>query len=468
PGRAGGPGKRTLTETLGPGTALPGEQRVQFERSLGQDLSGVRVHTDDAAADQADRVNARAFASGQDIVFGRGEYQANDNQSQRLLAHEVAHTAQQQGAAPAGELATTQPGDSAERDADAAATAMLAGKPAAVSSQPMAIARKTRDESVSEPREPGGDASGEGAPAGGGANGASAAKPEEQIGELTADRVGAEPWEGDFVGPDVPVRDPEAGKQEIAGAAQQLPPEGGAEEASGGVAPEGGANASGGPPGGGADAGDGGGAASPEVTAAIESAQSDTREAVAQSEAESAAYKAEMAAQRDRFEAEQHATMLEKLKSMSSVEKRQTLQDMGYDPKAVKKLKDAELDGIIEGRIDSENRKTKILGMEPEQLAALSPAQKIQYLVDLGIDKGDLDKAGQAKATRLFDDIMKVAHVPGQHEVKIQIKGGLLGKSWVVKVKCDAEGNTDIQAEKKGGFLSKLWGWVKAALPIIL
>jgi hypothetical protein len=292
-------------------------------------------------------------------------------------------------------------------------------------------------------------------------DGASAKPGDEEIGELTAERIGADPYEGDDVGPEVPVRDPEAGKQDVAGVAQQLPSQGGAEEVANGVAPEAGADAGGG--GGGGD-----GAVGADITAAIVAAQGDTREAVAQSETESAAYKAEMTAQRDKFEAEQHATMLEKLKTMSSVEKRQTLQEMGYDPKAVKKLKDSELDGILEGKIDSENRKTKILGMTPEELAGLSAAQKVQYLVDLGIDRGDLDKAGQGKATKLFDDIMKVAHVPGQHEVKIQIKGGLLGKSWVVKVKCDAEGNSDISAEKKGGFLSKLWGWVKAALPIIL
>jgi hypothetical protein len=254
------------------------------------------------------------------------------------------------------------------------------------------------------------------------------------------------------------VRDTEAGKQEISGAGQQLPPEGGAEGAAS-LTPE--AGAAGAAPG-------GGGAVGEDVSAAVVAAQSDAREGIAQSEAESAAYKAEMTARRDQFEAEQHATMLEQLKAMSSVEKRQTLQEMGYDPKAVKKLKDAELDGLIEGRMESEQRKTKILGMTPEELAALSPAQKIQYLVDLGIDRGDLDKAGQAKATQLFDDIMKVAHVPGQHKVKIKIKGGLLGKSWEVTVKCDADGGTDIEAKKQGGFLSKLWGWVKLALPIIL
>ena len=113
-GSALGPGKRTLTEQLGTGEALPAAQRTHFERSLGRDLSGVRVHTGEAAAAQADQVDARAFATGQHIVFGRGEHRPNDPGWQRLFAHEVAHTAQQQGAAPAGELATTQPGDAAE------------------------------------------------------------------------------------------------------------------------------------------------------------------------------------------------------------------------------------------------------------------------------------------------------------------------------------------------------------------
>jgi Domain of unknown function (DUF4157) len=472
---ASAPGKQTLTETLGAGESLPAVQRSQFERSLGRDLSGVRVHTGDAAGDEADRVNARAYATGQNIVFARGAYNPFDRRSVHLLAHEVAHTAQQQGAAPSGEPATTTPGDSAERNADTAAAAMLAGEPAAVSAQPMSIARKTRDESIEEAPspEPGGDAGGGGAAgggaAGGGAAGDAKAGKDEPI-DLSAERIGADPDEGEDVGPDVPVRNPEAGKQDIAAAGQQLPPQGGAEEAAGGNALA--ANAGGAGGGGAAEAGAGGGGGGGEVSgdlnAAVTSAQSDAREATAQAESESAAYKAETTEQRDRFEAEQHATMLEQIKAMSSIEKRQTLQEMGYDPKKVKKLKDAELDGLIQGKMEAEQRKTKILGMTPEELAALSPGQKLQYLVDLGIDRGDLDKAGQGKATQLFDDIMKVAHVPGQHKVKIKIKGGLLGKSWVVTVKCDADGNTDVQAQKEGGFLSKLWGWVKAALPIIL
>src|SRR5689334_14009640 len=77
-GRAAGaagpsPGKRTLTDELGAGEGLPPVQRAQFEQSLGRDLSGVRVHTNEAAAERADRADARAFATGQDIVVGRGE-----------------------------------------------------------------------------------------------------------------------------------------------------------------------------------------------------------------------------------------------------------------------------------------------------------------------------------------------------------------------------------------------------------
>jgi hypothetical protein len=86
-GPSGTPGKQTLTGQLGSGEGLPAAQRATFERSLGRDLSGVRVHTDDAAAGEADQVGARAYASGQDIVFAKGQYNPFDRRSQHLLAH---------------------------------------------------------------------------------------------------------------------------------------------------------------------------------------------------------------------------------------------------------------------------------------------------------------------------------------------------------------------------------------------
>ncbi|HMG54697.1 MAG TPA: DUF4157 domain-containing protein, partial [Kofleriaceae bacterium] len=457
---SGAPGKRTLTEQLGSGESLPATQRATFERSLGRDLSGVRVHTDDAAAGEADQVGARAYASGQDIVFAKGQYNPFDRRSEHLLAHEVAHTAQQQGATPAGELATTQPGDPAERNADTAASAMVAGRPAAVSAQPMSIARKMQSESVDEPPsapEPVGAAGAPGSPGGAGAPGEAKGAGEE-IGELSAERIGQVEEEG--TEPISPIPNTEAGKAEIQGQGQQLSAQG--TEAGAGGAPEVPA-----PPAGGAGGGGGEVPLSPELQQSITEAQGDAKEASGQAEAEAAAFKAEVAERRDRFDAEQDALALEQLKAMSAADKRATLVEMGMDQKAVKKMKDAELDGIISGRLETEQRKTKILGMDPEQLAALSPAQKAQFLVDLGIDKQDVDKIGLGKAASAFDEVMRVAHVPGQHKVKIKVKGGLLGKSWEVNVKVDAEGSPEIEAEKKGGFLSKLWGWVKLALPVI-
>lgn len=298
--------------------------------------------------------------------------------------------------------------------------------------------------------------------------GGTAAKPDsasdgktEGTVDLSAELVGTQEIEAPDAAADVPAHNLEAGKAELAAHGKSLPAQGGAEEVeSGGIKPD----AAHGAPAAGEDSAP----ASPEVQSQVTQAQSDAKEALAQSEAESSAYKAEMKEKRDRFEDEQHATMLEQLKTMSASDKRATLKDLGYDAKAIKKLKDNQLDGIITGKMETEARKTRILGMDPDELKALPPARKIQYLVDLGIDKGDLDKAGEGKATKLFDDIMAVAHVPGQHTCKIKIKGGLFGKSWVVNVNCDAEGNTQIDAKKEGGFFSKLWGWVKAALPIIL
>jgi hypothetical protein len=482
-------GKATLTEALGDGEGLPNGQRAQFEASLGRDLSHVRVHTGDGAARLTSSLGARAFAAGSNIAFAKGEYDPESRDGKHLLAHEVAHAAQQQGAAAGDELATTQPGDAVESNADVAASAMVAGERAEVAAAPMSIARRT----VNEPRAPApsGDAAGGSSRADGGASGAAggAAPKEDEIGELTADRVGMEPDEGEG-GPEVPPHDLAGGKQELAGVGQMLGG-GGAEGAGagegsdsrsgggggGGWLSEGSDSRSGGGGGGGwlsegsdsrSGGGGGGGWLSEGVAGSIAEAQADAREGAAQAEAEATAYKAQVAERRDRFDAEQQALTVEQLKTMSSTDKRATLADLGFDPKKVKQLKDSELDGLIQGKLEAEQLKTKIFGMTPEELGGLSSAHKLKFLTDLGIDREDLEKAGAAKTDKLFADITKAAHVPGVHKVKIQIKGGLFGKSWVVTVKCDADGGVAAEAQKEGGFLSKLVGWVKAALPLVL
>lgn len=59
------------------------------------DLSRVRIHTGEPAERSAREVNALAFTVGQDIVFRNGLYNPGSPAGRSLLAHELAHTAQQ-------------------------------------------------------------------------------------------------------------------------------------------------------------------------------------------------------------------------------------------------------------------------------------------------------------------------------------------------------------------------------------
>jgi hypothetical protein len=78
-----------------PGRPLDGPTRAFFEPRFGGDLSQVRIHTDDRAAASADAVNARAYALGNDIAFGAGEYDPGTVAGRRLIAHELTHVVQQ-------------------------------------------------------------------------------------------------------------------------------------------------------------------------------------------------------------------------------------------------------------------------------------------------------------------------------------------------------------------------------------
>ena len=79
-----------------PGRALEMTTREFFEPRLGRDLGGVRVHTDDQAAASASAVGASAYTVGRDVVFGRNQYAPTSQSGRHLLAHELAHVAQQE------------------------------------------------------------------------------------------------------------------------------------------------------------------------------------------------------------------------------------------------------------------------------------------------------------------------------------------------------------------------------------
>jgi hypothetical protein len=103
------------------GAPLDDSLRPQLEASLGAKLGHVRVHTGGDADAAAQALGARAFAIGPDLFFRNGAYAPASREGQHLIAHEVAHAVQAQGAAvPSAEgLAVSQPGDAREREADA-------------------------------------------------------------------------------------------------------------------------------------------------------------------------------------------------------------------------------------------------------------------------------------------------------------------------------------------------------------
>ena len=69
-----------------------------MEARFGQDFSDVRVHIESQAAESARDVHARAYTVGKNLVFGPGKYAPGTHSGQKLIAHELVHTMQQEQA----------------------------------------------------------------------------------------------------------------------------------------------------------------------------------------------------------------------------------------------------------------------------------------------------------------------------------------------------------------------------------
>ncbi len=103
---------------------LPDAIRARMARACGQDFDEVVIHPDSPEATGA----TRALTRGNEIHFRTGAYEPGTAAGDWLIAHELAHMVQQ----------TARPGQSAgrralESEADLAASAILAGRSAAVS-----------------------------------------------------------------------------------------------------------------------------------------------------------------------------------------------------------------------------------------------------------------------------------------------------------------------------------------------
>ncbi|MFC5741199.1 DUF4157 domain-containing protein [Dyella tabacisoli] len=79
------------------GEPLAPATRAFFEPKFGYDFASIRLHANDRAARSADATHARAYTVGDNIVFGRNQYQPETGEGRRLLAHELTHSIQQSG-----------------------------------------------------------------------------------------------------------------------------------------------------------------------------------------------------------------------------------------------------------------------------------------------------------------------------------------------------------------------------------
>lgn len=88
---------RAIEQKRGGGQALDRGVAGAMGRYFSADFSGVRVHTGAESQTLNRSLNARAFTTGSDIFFGKGQYNPGSSGGQELIAHELTHVVQQSG-----------------------------------------------------------------------------------------------------------------------------------------------------------------------------------------------------------------------------------------------------------------------------------------------------------------------------------------------------------------------------------
>lgn len=111
-----------------PGSPLEPAARNFMSSRFGHDFTSVRIHADARAAESARDVSALAYTSGANVVFGAGQYSPTTDAGRRLLAHELAHVAQQAKGHGSAGASAGQASPALEANADTAAEAAMAGR----------------------------------------------------------------------------------------------------------------------------------------------------------------------------------------------------------------------------------------------------------------------------------------------------------------------------------------------------
>ncbi|MBL4674760.1 MAG: DUF4157 domain-containing protein [Mucilaginibacter sp.] len=91
-----------IQNSRGSGTGMDGGTRSFMEARMGADFSAVKIHNGHQAVQLNRKLNAQAFATGNDIFFNEGKYQPDTQEGKRLLAHELTHVIQQGGGSQDG------------------------------------------------------------------------------------------------------------------------------------------------------------------------------------------------------------------------------------------------------------------------------------------------------------------------------------------------------------------------------
>lgn len=84
-----------INSARGGGQGMPVTLQTKMEEAFGADFSGVRIHTGNNSEEMNSQLGARAFTTGQDIFFNKGEYSPGTKSGNQILAHELTHVVQQ-------------------------------------------------------------------------------------------------------------------------------------------------------------------------------------------------------------------------------------------------------------------------------------------------------------------------------------------------------------------------------------
>lgn len=87
----------TSSLSSSPGNKMDKSIKTSFESKFNTDFSDVKIHTDEASASMNEQIGAKAFTHGNHIYFNKNEYNPNSVKGEKLLAHELTHTIQQNG-----------------------------------------------------------------------------------------------------------------------------------------------------------------------------------------------------------------------------------------------------------------------------------------------------------------------------------------------------------------------------------